>query len=256
MKKILLTLVAAATMCVPVSAQNSVKNVYTSQNSLDCAKVLNIEQPVLVNRYLMAGYNTLCLPMSVGAEQMQTALAGVRLERLVAIAQEGTTLNLYFMDCTAEGIEAGMPYLIFSPKTTNLRLRNTEAKRLSDNLQTVRLSDESGNIVSFGSSWETVCQDGLYGIPAMQDKEVLESILIRTTADKAFLPTRCGVNWEKQANGATDIVICHIQSLDDVTAIRSINQTTEKATYDLNGRKTSSAQKGIVIQNGKKVVIK
>lgn len=255
MKKLLLSLMAAATLCVPAMAQNRVKNVYTSMDELDCAQVLNTEQTVQLHRFLMAGYNTLCLPMTLSAEQMQAAVEGVRLERLVSINQEGSTLTLYFLDCTQEGIEAGMPYLIYTPKTMNMRIRNTDALRLSDALQTVRLSDQSGNTVSFGSSWQTLNLDGRYGIPAKQDTPILESILIRTTTDKAFLPTRCGINWEQQATGASDIVIRHIQSLGEATGINAVEGSKSKdAAYDLNGRKVKSVKRGIVIENGKKVV--
>lgn len=254
MKRFLLSMVALATLCVPASAQNRVKNVYTSLNSLDCAVVTDAAQPVILHRYLLAGYNSICLPMSVSAEQMQQAVEGVRLERLVGMKQEGSTLNLYFMDCTNEGVEAGLPYLIFSPKTINMRLSNTDATRLSDELQVVRLSDQRGNTVSFGSSWEVVREDGLYGIPAKQDTPLLESILIRTTMDKSFLPTRCGFNWEQQGNGATDLVVRHIQSLDEATGINDIKSSNGTSLYDLNGRKVSGARKGIVIENGKKVL--
>ena len=255
MKKLLLSLVAAATLCVPSMAQNRVKNVYTSLGELDCAQVLNTEQTVQLHRFLMAGYNTLCLPMTLSAEQMQAAVEGVRLERLVGIGQEGATLALYFLDCTQEGVEAGMPYLIYTPKTVNMRIKNTDALRLSDVLHSVRLSDQSGNTVSFGSSWQTITQDGLYGIPAKQDTPILESVLIRTTTDKAFLPTRCGITWEQQATGASDIVIRHIQSLDEATGISAVESSTSKgADYDLNGRKVNSVKRGIVIENGKKVL--
>ncbi len=258
MKKVLLTLMAVATMCAPATAQNRVKNLYASQPNLDCSLVLNTEQTVQLSRYLMAGYNTLCLPMSVSAEQLQTAFEGVRIERLVGMQQEGASLVMYFLDCTEEGVTAGVPYLIFAPKTQYLRLKNTEALQLSDNLQTIRLSDPSGNTVSFGSSWETIRQDGLFGIPAQQNTPILESILIRTTTDKAFLPTRCGFNWERQANGASDLTIRHIKSLDEATGIRTLENglTVEKEMYDLNGRRIGAAKKGIVIENGRKVVIK
>ena len=241
---------------MPSMAQNIVKNLYTTSSQLDC-KQIQSTQTVQPNRYLFAGYNTLCLPMSVSNEQLQQALPGIRLERMVAVQQEGKTLNLCFIDCTNEGIQAGVPYLVFSPKTQNLRLKNTEAMNLSDNLTTVRLSDSQGNTVSFSSSWQSISEDGLYGIPAKQDAQVLESILIRTDADKIILPTRCSFNWENQSSSATDIVIRHIQSLDEVTGINELaseKSSGNKAMYDLNGRKISTAKKGVVIQNGKKVI--
>lgn len=255
MKRFLLSLVAIAALCVSASAQNGVKSIFASNNNLNIEQLRNTQQPAQLYRYLFAGYNTLCLPMSVSNEQLQTVANGARLERMAAIQQEGNTLVLYFVDCTNDGIEAGIPYLIFSPKTQYLRVKNTEAANIGDNLTTVRMSDGCGNTVSFGSSWTTIRQEGLYGVPAKQDTEVLESILVRTDMEKAFLPTRCGFNWEEQAASATDICIRHIESLAEVTGIKSLEGNKANGTmYDLNGRKLSTAKKGIVIENGKKVL--
>ena len=257
MKHFVLSLVAIATLCVPASAQNKVRNLYASSDKLNVEQLQNTEQTVQLNRYLFAGYNTICLPMSVSAEQLQAAAKGAKLERLVGIGQEGKTLNLYFLDCTDEGIEAGYPYLIFSPATQYLRLKNTEAINIRGSLNNVCISDDLGNTVSFGSNWETVCREGLYGIPAKQDVQILESILVRTEADKIFLPTRCGFNWKEQSNTATELVIRHIHALDDMTGISSIDNgqiTTEKAIYDLSGRKVTTTKRGLVIENGKKVL--
>ena len=170
----------------------------------------------------------------------------------VGIGQEGTTLCLYFIDCTAEGIVAGVPYLVFSPTTQYLRVRNTESARISDNLENVRISDAEGNTVSFGSSWETIRCEGRYGIPAKQDVEILESVLVRTDVDKAFLPTRCGFSWEQQSSSATNLAIRHIKSLDEATGIKAVDSKlkAEGSVYDLSGRKVSNAKKGIVIENG------
>ena len=254
MKHLVLSLVAAATLCMPAMAQNRVKNLYTSSETLDLAQLSSTEQPVQLNRYLFAGYNTLCLPMSVGADQLQ----GVTLERFVGIKQEGNTLCLYFLDCTDGGIEAGTPYLVYSPQAQYLRLRNDQATTIAENLKNVRISDEQGNSVSFGSSWETIRKDGRYGIPAKQDVYPLESVLIRTEADKAFLPTRCGFNWEQQSATATELCIRHIKSLAEATGISGLDTQSKAdgAIYDLSGRKINTAKKGVVIENGKKIIVK
>ncbi|MBR1789517.1 MAG: hypothetical protein IJ762_10080 [Bacteroidaceae bacterium] len=254
MKHFLLSLVAVATLCVPATAQNRVKNLYASSNTLDLAQLQDMKQPVQLNRLFLAGYNTLCLPMSVAPEQ----LMDIKLERLVGIQQEGNTLNLYFLDCTGEGIEAGYPYLIYSPKTQYLRLKNTDVKAVGDCLQTVCMSDNEGNTITFGSSWEAIAEFGRYGIPAKQDVFPLESVLVRTESDKTFLPTRCGFEWKEQASGATDLCIKHIKSLSEATGINAVvgAQTVRTDVYDLSGRKVNAAKKGIVIENGKKVLVK
>lgn len=253
MKHFVLSLVAAATLCVPALAQNRVKNIYASSETLNTEQLSNTEQTVQLNRYLFAGYNTICLPMSVSADQLQ----GATLERFVGIRQEGNTLCLYFLDCTAEGIQAGVPYLICSPTNQYFRVRNTEVIRINDKLENVHFSDTEGNTVSFGSSWQTIRCDGRYGIPAKQETTPLESILIRTESDKAFLPTRCGFSWDVKSPTASELSIRHIKSMDEATGISEIqNANVANTTYDLSGRKVNNAKKGIVIENGKKVVIK
>jgi len=257
MKKTLLTLAAAAILCSQTATAQAVRNIYTEAQKLNVEKVMDGEQTVQLNRYFMAGYNTLCLPLSLDASQLAAAAKDLRVERMVAIAQEGSTLCLYFTDCTAEGIEAGVPYLVFSPTAQYMRVKNTEATLASDDLQTIRMTDGQGNQVAFSSSWNLRTQEGLYGIPAKQNTAVLESVLISTTADQSFLPTRCGFSWEQQSASANGLKIRHITA-SEATAISSVKTAGNigsDAAYDLNGRRiTSTAKKGIVIQGGKKIV--
>lgn len=244
------------TCSLSAQAQNRVKNIYTETKTLSVEQVMNSEQTVQLNRYFMAGYNTLCLPMSLDATQLAEAAKDLRVERMVAIRQEGSTLSMYFTDCTQEGIEAGVPYLVFSPTAQYMRVKNTSATILNDDLQTIRMSDEQGNQVAFSSSWNLRTKEGLYGIPAKQNTAVLESILISTTADQSFLPTRCGFCWEQQSATATALEIKHV-SAAEATAITTVKSDKKQAAgaYDLNGRRlTSGTKKGIYIQDGKKVV--
>ncbi len=256
MKQLVLALTAAALMgSMNASAQNKVKSLYTETQNLKVEQVMNTEQTVQLNRYLMAGYNTLCLPMTLDASQLAASAKNVRVERLTAIHQEGNVLNLYFVDCTEEGIEAGVPYLIFSPTAQYLRARNTESNGVDIELKTIRMNDGEGNQVAFGSSWNLRTKEGLYGIPAQQKVPVLESVLMRTTANQSFLPTRCGFSWEQQSASAQRIEIKHA-SASDVTAISniSVKNAAEGAIYDLNGRKTKATKKGLYIQGGRKII--
>ena len=257
MKQIVLAMMAAAMMCtLNVHAQNKVTYLNTNANSVNVKQLENTDQTVQVNRYFFAGYNTLCLPMSLDAKQLAQAARNVKIERLAAIGQEGNTLCLYFVDCTNEGIEAGVPYLVFSPTAQTLRARNTNAQGIDTELKTIRMNDGQGNQVAFNSSWDLRLKDGLYGIPAKQNVAVLESVLISTNG-QGFLPTRCGFSWEQQSSTATTLEIRHATAAD-VTAIQSLtidNEQQGAETYDLNGRRINNASKrGLVIQNGKKVV--
>ena len=239
-------------------AQNKVKNIYASSPKLDIEMMQNSDQTIRLNRYFYAGYNTLCLPFSLTAEQVALAAKDLKVERLAGIQQEGTTLNLYFTDCTAEGIQAGVPYLIYSPTSQYMRVNNTDVVNFDKELKTVRMTDDNGNVVTFGSSWESLEKVGRYGIPAKQDVTPLESVLVRTIGDKTFLPTRCGFTWVQQSASANELKIQHAASRGDVTAILGIKQntTTDGDYYNLQGSKTSKNAKGIRIQNGKKSIIK
>ena len=258
MKKLVLTMVVATAVCTTAFAQNKVKNVYASSSKLNVEMLQNSDQTIQLNRYFFAGYNTLCLPMSLTADQLATAAKGLKVERLAGIRQEGSTLNLYFVDCTADGIQAGVPYLVYSPTAQYLRVKNSEVLTVTDDLKTVRMSDGQGNTISFGSAWDTVEKVGRYGIPAQQNVTPLESVLIRTNADKKFLPTRCGFTWDEQAPSATRLFIQHANNMGEVTAILGVSQdkTADGTAYDLQGRKAGKTAKGLRIQAGKKVAVK
>ncbi len=257
MKKILLAMMAVA-MFNTATAQNRVKNLYTETQTLKVEQLQDTATPVQMNRYLYAGYNTLCLPVTLNAEQLAATAKDIRVERLEAIRQEGSTLRLYFVDCTSEGIEAGVPYLLFSPTRQYLKVKNTDANLINTEIHAVRMDDGQGNRVTFSSSWNMRQKDGLYGIPAKQNVEILESVLVRTTGEQAFLPTRCGFSWEQQSSTAQTLEIVHTNRAG-ITGIKDVKQnaTNDSRYYDLNGRTTATpSQKGVYIHNGKQVVVK
>ena len=256
MKQIVLTMLAFAMTC-SATAQK-VRNLYTETQTLKVEQVQDTDMPIQVNRYLFAGYNTLCLPMTLSAEQLAATAKDVRVERLAAIRQEGSTLQLLFVDCTNEGIEAGMPYLIFSPTKQYLRAKNTEANGVDTDIKTIRMDDGQGNQVSFASSWNKRQKNGLYGIPAKQNVEILESVLVRTTEELSFLPTRCGFSWEQQSPTAEKLEIIHTNNAE-ITGIKDVKHemSSDSRYYDLNGRSMQSpSQKGVYIHGGKQVVVK
>lgn len=268
MKHFVLLSLATAMICGQSAlAQRTVKNLYTESKTLQVEQVATAAETVQLNRYLFAGYNTLCLPLSLSGEQVAKTAPGLKVERLAAINQEGNTLCLYFVDCTAEGIEAGMPYLVFSPKTQYLRIKNSDATEVSTDIKTVQMTDAAGNRLSFSSSWEQRQKEGHYGIPAKQNVEVLESVLIPTTRETTFLPTRCEFCWEQQAPTATAIEIKHAANFSDVTAIKGMKNLGERVDiYDLKGnvvkKGVDAAQvkaelpAGVYIIDGEKVVIR
>ncbi len=262
--KQLITLALAATLSLSTQAEK--RFISANTMNLDVAAVESTT-PVQLSRVLFAGYNSICLPTTLDAEQLQTAAPGAQVERLAAIRQEGSVLCLYFLDCTDEGIEAGQPYLIYSPKVQYMRVSTENANGVSSRLQPVTMTDNDGNRIRFASSWQAVDGDGRYGIPAQQDTDILQSILVRTTPDKTFLPTRCGFVWEAQSPTATTLEIRHVASLlgieTSINELRAADATVD--VYDLAGRhaakgrfSTLSTQltPGVYVVNGVKVAIK
>lgn len=253
MKQLVLAMMMATAVCTTAFAQNKVKNVYANSSKLDVEMLQSSDQTVQLNRYFFAGYNTLCLPMSVTADQ----LGDIKVERFQGIRQEGNVLNLYFVECTNDGIQAGVPYLVYSPKSQYFRVKTSEAMNINSQLKTIRMSDNNGNVVSFGSGWETIMKDGRYGIPAQQNVTPLEAVLVKTTADKEFLPTRCGFSWVSQNSSAKELRIVHLAA-SEATSINSVNiqNASNENIYNLNGQKVNNATKGIIIKDGKKAVVK
>ena len=267
MKKTLLTFALAVGMMMPGQAQNKVRNLSTSSQRLDLSTLTEKNQTTIISRYFLAGYNTLCLPMTLSSEELQKVAKDLRVERMVGVGQEGSDVVAYFMDCSDEGIQAGVPYLVYSPTTQTMRVRSTNATSLDTELITVRMADHNGNTVRFSSSWESVEENGRYGIPAKQDVTPLESVLVRTTGDKTFLPTRCGFVLESQSANANNLIIKHVKSLSDATGIQTVSRTNGgnvvdvydvKGTLVKTGASSSNAleglPRGIYVVGGKKVV--
>lgn len=267
MKKITLALITMFAM--QTASAQSTKYVFTSGQTLNTKPLTQkAQQPFQLNRTLLAGYNTICLPMSLNAEQLQAAAKDVQIERMVSIKQEGDVLNLYFIDCTKEGIQAGVPYLIYTPITQTFRVKSSQCEAVDLDIKNVTLNDNNGNQVTFNSSWNAIQADGRYGIPAQQDAYILESVLIRTEGDKTFLPTRCGFTWNKQSVSANSLNIKHVTNMAGIeTSIAKLQaEGTQVDVYDTKGalvkKQTtvsdaiSTLPAGIYVIGGEKIAVK
>ena len=114
------------------------------------------------------------------------------------------------------------------------------------------MSDGEGNTVTFGSSWEALQVAGRYGIPAQQDTYLLESVLIRTEADKTFLPTRCGFTWDEQSGSATNLEIKHVTSLSAIGTTALQRVADQDGVVDVYDTKGTLVKKGVRINEAKK----
>lgn len=235
------------------SAQKSVY--FSTSADLDFSKVKETTTTISMSRVLYAGYNTICLPFSVSSDELlQFVGEEVMLEKLAAVNGN----NLSFIDVTKDGIEAGLPYLIYSPKTKTVSFKTQDMALLT---QPKALT--VGGVTMQGL-FNTKQEVGLYGIPAKQDVEILESVLVRTEGDKTFLPTRCGISYPACSGIPT---IMHVTSLADVTPISKLMADNAKVTiYSVGGQLVqknvrindakSTLTPGVYVVNGQKMIVK
>lgn len=256
MKKItrtLATLILAAGFSATASAQSLT---LSTTSKVDFSRVKETTTSIKMNRVFYAGYNTICLPFSVSAADLQACVGeGVMLEKMVK-AEAGT---LTFLDVTKNGIEAGVPYLIYAPTTKVVTFSTTDKNLVTEpKALTIGEATMKGN-------FEPTLKANLYGIPAQQDTDILQSVLVRTEGDKTFLPTRCGITYEN----ATDTpVIMHVTSMNNNTTAISVLQAknakvdvyTPAGTLVKKGIGMNDAMNtlnsGVYVVNGQKFMVK
>jgi len=209
-------------------------------------------------------WNTLCLPFSLTAAQIAASpLAGATIKELLSTSNlnsEGK-LTLNFKDATV--ITAGKPYMVKWDPADNL------TNPVFDNVTI----DNTVNDVSFlGGSFK-----GTYAPLEITDANRNEVLLLatgnrlgyaktdRTVANGKALGT-CRAYFEITGAAAVRSFIMDFGDDDNTTGIIEAGANSQLSTlnsqlstwYTLDGRRLQGkpAQKGVYIQNGKKVIIK
>ena len=257
MKKMITRTLAAMVMTLGISTAAQAQRTITlsTYNEINFSHVNENISGVRMSRQFYAGYNSICLPFSVSASDLKDLMGeGVMLERMTKV--EGNVLT--FTDVTESGIEAGMPYLIYAPTQKVVTFSTQDMDLVKAPIAvTIGGATMSGN---YAPSKEV----GLYGIPAQQDTDLLQSILIRTEGDKTFLPTRCGISYPA-CSGVPAIM--HVTSLADVTPISKLMADNAKVTiYSVGGQLVqknvrindakSTLTPGVYVVNGQKMIVK
>ncbi len=276
MKHFTFPLLLAAALAISVPASASKKNnkklyISTYSATIQVPETVETALDITLFRSLYAGYNSICLPFDLTADEVKNSFGDVRLEQLTGCKQNGNALELYFADCTEQGLKAGMPYLIYSPVKKSVWVKQNGVRSATNTPVPVTINEAGGNRVTFCGVFEKVQPVGQYGIPASQALEgEVKSILVRTDGSKFFLPTRCGLEWESQANGATELLIKHVATADalgNVTGISTLTaQNAPVDVYSLNGvlvkrqirisEISRTLDKGIYVINGEKFLVK
>lgn len=249
MKRFLLS--AAMVAALSASAQTVRPQYITTMG-----ETLNIENALtpkaVMTRTIYQGYNTVCLPYSLSSEEVVQAFGeGVTLETPVGAVVENGAFTLCFADCTCEGIEAGKPYLLYSPAIKVARMTYNNSTSVQHPL-TVSISDNQGNTATFMGSFERLNPVGTWAIPAVAGE--IPANLLCCDGARRLNPTRCFFTWDTQNGQANTMAIKHV-SAGEVAGLNGVTITdAEGAMYNTAGQRVNNAQRGVMIKNGRKVI--
>lgn len=219
----------------------------TTDNSAALTEWDGYEADVTLTRTLQAGsWNTFAAPFSTAIPE------GWTVKELSSTSFANGTLTLNFAN--AASIEAGKPYLVKVAATTDLSTAPFTGAIVSKDAQPFTSTD-----VDF------IPTLGATTIPDGDTKAVLFLAAGNTLLNPSALPANMkGFRAYFQLKGET-ASLARAFSIDfgdgETTGIIAIGTdraaSTDNATYTLDGRRISKAtQKGVYIQNGKKVIIK
>ncbi len=207
-----------------------------------------------LNRTLTANvWNTFASPFAIAAGDMEKYFgAGAKVRQLESTSVDGTVLTLNFEDATS--IVAGKPYLV-KPKA-NVDFSADGKEFAGVDLTAASATATATTYVNFVPTLGKTAVDG-----------DVKNILILNGSGTLVHPSAVG-----NMKGFRGYFLMHdaagarafIMNFGDgettgIQPIRMENGTTPvEGTYDLSGRRIQGqpTQKGIYIQNGKKVVVK
>jgi len=202
--------------------------------------------------YKDGSWNTLCLPFSLSSEKIATVFGTPTIKTLSSSSFADGTLTLNFT--TANEIEAGKPYLIkWSTGSGNIEnpvFENVTISNTPNDIQTDK-ADFKGNLSAFNLTADNTI---LY---LASDNKLYTPRNNKTSlgAFRAYFKLNgLTAGSPQQSAGVRAFVL----DFGVETAIKGVIRTPDsnKACYDLNGRKLAQPVKGINIINGRKVVVK
>ena len=239
----------------------------TTDNSAALTEWDGYEADVTLTRTLQAGgWNTFAIPYDISAgylNVLKNSDYGMTVKELTSSTLDGNTLTLNFGD--ASSIEAGKPYLVKVTKAldfSTLAMAGVIVKATPKPFT----STDVDFVPTLGKTLVTGPED---------DKDNKEAVLFLAANNTLVNPSV--VNDPEQASSYMKGFRAYFQlkglaanqarafSIDfgdgETTGIVAIGAdraaSTDNATYTLDGRRISKAtQKGVYIQNGKKVIIR
>lgn len=235
---------------------DSRSNTETINNSNGSVKVFLVDRTL----YKTGDWNTLCLPFSLSAEQLaESPLAGYTELRTLSDAQYNAgTLTLNFTPATGEGavtsIEAGKPYIIkwnsgeniVNPIFTNVSLANNSLKPVETDVVSFMgtydpkpLTSANSNILYLGAGNTLYYPSANMTINSF--RAYFELDLTSAQQVKAI-----NLNFGDEENG-----------IQEITTDSNLSNSSN-TYFSLDGRRLldKPTQKGMYINNGRKVLIK
>ena len=221
------------------TAVNNMKVNYTFDEEVDPSTITAGTFNVSMTRTFNVGWNTLCLPFAMSAEQMEAAF-GAEAKAYEFDNFDDGVLSFQKVDA----LTAATPYLIYLPDAVNSTLAIADAVVSDTEAQTVK----KGGIDFIGTYTPIAApgMDGKWGVTATGK--------IGKGTNTAFIN-----GFRAYFNGSLAGARMAFFGDDETTGIELVQDARFKVedTYDLQGRKVEYLKKGqLYIKNGKKVVIK
>ena len=247
-------------------------------NSTEAApKTTNVK----MRRTIKTGkWNTVCLPFDMTAEEIASTFGeGTKVEEFSGIeyteSTKTTTLKFSAAEADSEGgavIQAGTPYLLKPGIKTDASIFDLEQKKISC-VSVEYVPTGTTNNVTTSSGTVKLTMQGEYNRRMISSDNSEDSDIYVISGNKIYYVDsevemkgfRCYFVAKEYATGSTaegtsmfsNARVLHSDgSSTDLRLIKADATGEGGAVYDLLGRKRDEQTKGIVIENGKKIIIK
>jgi hypothetical protein len=193
-------------------------------------------ETINMNRTVKAGFNTVCLPFDLTAEQVANVFGDIAKVYTFLDVADGTNSTINFNTKEENTIEANVPVLIGTATASTAQTIN-------------RVVLKSGEAVVAGTNFDFV---GTYApmTVAEGDYFIGNGALYKSAGNTSLKAFRAYIKAKTEAS-----VKMFINGEEFETSISEINGVAENGViYNLAGQRISKMQKGINIVNGKKVL--
>lgn len=255
---LLVNYVSGAT--TPCYHQLLVPTIGQDMDNTEMIKYLNGHTNVSINldrTIQTGGYNTICLPFDVSESMLKKKFGEkVALKELASSTYENEVLTLHLKDAT--NIVAGKPYLIYVEATKSLNPGFDGVTWMSFSSDEPTLTTTETEYCNFVPVYNSTHLEN-------DNKNILFLVgnnQLRWPDKSKYTADMRGLRAYFVVKDAAKQARTFVLPFDDqTTAIVSLRQDskeldTNAPMYDLLGQQVSSSYRGIVIQNGKKFVVK